>query len=555
MGRFDGGRLIAEMLVREGVRYVFSVSGGPLNPFYKACEELGIQIVHTRHEAAAAFMADGWARATRDPGVCAVTLGPGVTNTLTAVMTAYRATSPMLVIAAQANQGARDLEPGMSIDPIPIMTSVTKWARTVTETARVPEYVAGAYRRATAGRPGPVFLEFPTDVLQGAVDMAEDEFPDPATSRVAAKPQPDPDLVDRAAELLQAAGRPSVVAGTGVWWADASAQLKDLIDQTRLPFFLARGARGAVPEDHPLYFGPAYLPANPVLEKAFRECDLVLMIGHRFDFDLGFGRAPALNPNAQVIQIDIEPAEIGRYRPVQVGLVADAAAAIEALSRAVGSAPASGVSNWRQELAAARDEWWGEMNELAASDDAPMHPLRFLKGVSDVLPDDGVVVTSHGNIDFWADVAFRVCHPGHYLRAGQSGSLGAEIPYGVAAKLAHPDQPVVVIVGDGGFGYHGMELDTAARYDVPLLVAIGNDSAWGAIELPQKRQYGSGIATGLEFRHYEKIAEVLGGYGELVEAPDEVAPAIERALASGQPAVVNVIISQAESRYMYEISK
>lgn len=552
MGTLDGGHLAAEMLVREGVRVVFSVSGGVLNPLYRACEGHGIRIVHTRHEAAAAFMADGWARTTGQPGVVVTTLGPGVTNVVTGVFTAFRATSPIVVLAGQSARSTRDLEAGMSVDPLPILSSITKWSRTVGETSRIPEYLAGAFRHAVSGRPGPVFLEFPGDVLRGEVRRGEVDFPDPGTSRASARPQPDPALVAAAADLITGAERPLLLAGSGVWWSGASEALRRFVEESELPFALARGGRGAVPEDHGLYHGPAYLPANPVLEEAFRRADLVLTIGHRLDFDLGFGRPPSLNPEAKVIQVDIEAEEIGRYRPVEVGIVADARAAIEALTDAL-RRPSANRSPWLRDLEEARHRWYREMAEAGSSAEIPMHPLRFLKGISDALPRESVVVTSHGNVDFWADVHFRVYQPGGYLRAGQSGSLGAEIPYGVAAKLARPEEPVVVVVGDGGFGYHAMELDTASRYDAPLVVAIGNDSSWGAIALPQEREYGRAFETELRFRNYERIAEALGGYGELVEAPGEVTPAVGRALASGLPAALNVRIASVESRYMMKI--
>lgn len=553
MAELDGGQLVAEMLVREKVRYVFSVSGGVLNPVYDACEERGIQIIHTRHEAAAAFMADGWARTTGDPGVVLTTLGPGVTNVVTPIFTALRATSPIVVLAGQAGTTSKDLEPGMSVDPIPILTSITKWAKTVGSTSRIPEYVSGAFRHALSGRPGPVFLEFPGDVLRGRAEPATADLPIPGSSRPSARPPADPTSLEAAVDLIAKAERPLLLAGSGVWWSGASKELKDFVEAAELPFFLARAGRGSVPEDHPLCFGPGYLPANPVLEEAFKRTDLVLCVGHRLDFDLGFGLANSLNSAAGVIQVDIEATEIGRYRPVQVGIVADARAALDGLRKALRHSTRSRAP-WLMDLEEGRNQWINAMTQAASTTENPMHPLRFLRGISEALPRECVIVTSHGNIDFWGDVHFRVYQPGGYLRAGQSGCLGAEIPYGVAAKLARPNEPVVVIVGDGGFGYHCMELDTASRYGIPLIIALGNDSSWGAIALPQEREYGRAIATSLQFRHYEGIAEILGGHGELVVSPDEVTPAVLRALDTGLPSVLNVRIASVESRYMRKVS-
>jgi acetolactate synthase-1/2/3 large subunit len=294
------------------------------------------------------------------------------------------------------------------------------------------------------------------------------------------------------------------------------------------------------------------LPANPVLEYAFKQTDLLITIGHRLDFDLAFGFTPALNGDAKVIQVDIEPRDIGRYRPVEVGIISDARTALESLLQQTHPTDPK-WSSWLSSLAAARRTWFDELEDAASRSETPMHPMAFLRGISSALPKDAIVVTSHGNIDFWADVHFQIHHPGGYLRAGQSGTLGAEIPYGLAAKLAHPDKPVVVIVGDGGFGYHAFELDTASRYNIPFIIAIGNDSSWGAIALPQEREYGRSFETSLHFRNYEQIAEILGGYGELVDSSEDVTPAVKRAIDSNLPSVLNVRIDSVESRYMRKI--
>jgi acetolactate synthase-1/2/3 large subunit len=555
MKKIDGGRLVAEALKSEGVQYVFSVSGGVLNPIYHACEELGIQIIHARHEAAAAFMADGWARTTGKPGVVLTTLGPGLTNTITGIFTAYRATSPIIVLSGQTSQSTRDMEAGMSVDPLPLVSSITKWAKSVAETKRIPEYISSAFRYAITGRPGPVFLEVPSDVLLGQVDYNEYIPINPETSRPHSVPQADRYAAERAVALIEKSERPLAIAGSGSFWSKATDELRVFIEKFNLPFFLARAGRGVIPEDHPLYFGPGYIPANPVIEKALKETDLLLLLGHRLDFDLNFGRSPSLNREAKIIQVDIEPSEIGRYRPVQVGIPSDLRSALTTMSDL--SSRKHDISiRWLESLESERDLWEEETEqEISSYSSLPMHPLRFLREISKSLPKKSVLITSHGNIDFWADAQLRIYQPGGYIRAGQSGSLGAEIPYGLAAKLARPDEPVVAIVGDGGFGYHCMELDTAARYGAPFIIAIGNDAAWGAISLPQERVYGRAISTGLEFRNYERIAEVLGGYGELVEKPEQVGQAVCRALESKLPSVLNINIASIESRYMYEISK
>jgi acetolactate synthase I/II/III large subunit len=555
MKKIDGGYLVAEALKAEGVKYIFSVSGGVLNPIYNACEELGIQIIHTRHEAAAAFMADGWARTTGSPGVVITTLGPGMTNVITGIFTAYRATSPIIVISGQATQSTQDLDAGMSVNPLPIVSSITKWAKSIPATKRIPEYISGAFRHATSGRPGPVFLELPSDVIYGQIER-DDYIPhDPETSRSNSRPQANINEINHAIEQVTVAKRPIAIAGSGSFWSGTSRELQTFVEKFQLPFFLARGGRGVIPEDHSLCFGPGYIPANPVLEGALKETDLLLLLGHRLDFDLNFGQVPFLNKEAKIIQVDIEASEIGRYRPVHIGIASDLRSALSSMTK-IKLKSHNGPIQWLTSLESERNKWELEAEQAASIyQTGPMHPLRFLREISKNLPKKSVLITSHGNIDFWADAHLKVYQPGGYLRAGQSGSLGAEIPYGVAAKLARPEEPVVVIVGDGGFGYHCMELDTAARYGAPLIIAIGNDAAWGAISLPQERTYGRAISTDLEFRNYERISEVLGGYGEQVDTPEHVSQAMQRALESKLPSVLNVRIASIESRYMYEISK
>ncbi len=547
MAKVNGGTLLARMLAAEGVKYVFSVSGGSINPLYSGCEELGIRVIHTRHEAAAAFMADGWARTTREPGVCATTVGPASCNTVTAAASALHAASPMIILSGQCSIGNFDMNANQS-NPFNLMTPVTKWARTVLETKRIPEYVATAFRIATSGKPGPVFLEFPVDVLATVIDEATAVVP--TQYRTTARPCGDLNLIQSAMDLFKDAKRPVVVAGSGVWWSDAGEELKAFLEAAEVPFFLARMARGIISEDHPLYFGVGYVPANPVFEQALRQCDLVMLIGHRFDYDMNHGRAPVLNAKAKAIVIDVEPEEIGRFRSVETGIIADAKMALSQLRVALETHPYSHTAPWLRVLEEARLALNKEQEPHLNSTEKPIHPLRFVGEVKKALSKEAIVVTGHGAIDFWADPIFQTYLPGHYLRAGQEGPIGAEIPYAVAAKLAHPDKPVLVLVGDCAFGYHCMEFDTAQRYQAPIVCVIGNDCSWGAIAHEQVRSFGRSIATSMPLRNYEKIVEILGGYGEMVTEPTEIGPALSRAFESGVPACVNVTIKSLQAPYL-----
>jgi acetolactate synthase-1/2/3 large subunit len=540
----EGGDLLLAALSARGVARVFSVSGGPINSVYHAATRSPVEICHVRHEAAAGFMADASARVTGVPGVALVTLGPGVTNTVTAVATALRGGSPVLVVGGQVATGQRNREAGMALDTLPVMRPLTKWAAEVLDVDRIPEYVDEAWRRMLAGRPGPAYLEIPVDVLSA-----------PAAAKApAASTIPELATLSREGEqaLAAALGRSQrrlVLAGDDVHVAGAGRALSAAVERHELAFATLRLARGAVDECHPLCLGPGYCPANPVLRRALGEADLVLLLGHTWEFDLDFGAS--LGPQAVVVQSHPDPALLGCGRRVDVALAANARAVLDALVHADGGA---GDAAWSREIAAEWRAWREQQLASAPLDDRPMHPVRLVEEVIAAAPDDTIFVTSHGNFDFWADAYLQVRRPGSYLRAGQLGPLGAEIPYGIAAKLARPKRPVVVFVGDGGFGYHAMELETAARAGAPVVVVVADDERWGAIALPQQMAYGVEVAMDLPRREWARLIETIGGHGEVADTAAQVGPALRRALGSGRPAVVHARIASVLSPYMAYIS-
>ena len=548
MASRSGGQLVVEALAREGVSRIFSLSGGVINPIYDACLDAGIAVVHTRHEGGAGFMADGWARATGQPGVCVVTLGPGVTNTITPMLTALEAGSPMVVIAGQAPVARWDSGPAQAVHHLPLVSAACKWARTVHDPARLPEYVASAYREALAGRPGPVFLDIPGNVLYGRAEAQHR----PGAARSDARAWPDPSLVHRAAELLSSAERPLVVAGGGVWWSGAAAEVRELVELVGLPLLTARMGRGTLPRDHGLSFGLASIADNRVAEHALHETDCLVMLGERFDYYFEYGQPPHLSPEAKVIQVDPDRRSIGWNRGVDVGIVADVRATAGELVGALRQRPAPRIGGWRASLETERRRLQQELSQHWRSDARPIHPLRVAHDVLATVAEDAILVTGHGDVDFWADIIFEPNVPGGYLRAGQTGALGAEIPMAIAAKMAHPERDVAVLLGDGAFGYHGMELDVAASNGANVLCVIGNDAGWGATKHQQELYYGAdrAVATSTAFRHYERIAEALGGYGACVEDPAELRPALRRALDSGKPACVNVVMASETSPFI-----
>jgi acetolactate synthase-1/2/3 large subunit len=275
-----------------------------------------------------------------------------------------------------------------------------------------------------------------------------------------------------------------------------------------------------------------------------------MLVGHRFDYDMNHGRTPMLNGKAKAIVIDVEPEEIGRFHSAEIGIIADAKMALSQLCGALKTRHCPFTQPWLRLLEEARLSLYKEQEPYLNSTEKPIHPLRFVEEVKKALSKEAIVLTGHGAIDFWADPVLQTYLPGHYLRPGQEGPIGAEIPYAVAAKLAHPDKPVLVIVGDGAFGYHCMEFDTAQRYQAPIVCIIGNDCSWGAIAHQQVLSFGRSIATSMPSRNYEKIVEILGGYGEMVTEPTEIGPALHRAFKSGVPACINVTIKSLQAPYL-----
>lgn len=546
-----GGEFVARILAQEGVTHLFTLSGGCLAPIYDACRGSGIEIIHTRSEAGAGFMADGWARATGKVGVFAVTTGPGVTNSVTTLMTSKLAGSPVVLLAGRHPGSLKEMGGSQAIDHIPIVTPATKWAESVLEPDSLSDYLHTAFRQALSGRPGPAFLDILSSLLMEV--RRHGNAPSPANYRPEAKAYPDPEMVEKAIALLGESRRPVLLAGSGVFWSGAGKELSRFVEATRIPTFVVQMGRGSIPRDSAYHFGIGSLYSNPVAAYAIANCDLALVVGARIDEDLEYGQQPYWSQHAKVVQVDIEAEEIGRNRPVEVGIVADVATALSALGESITRhiAPDE-YREWSARLQLKRTSVGKNVAALASSSTTPIHPLRLLSEIEKVTGPDDTLVVGHGNVDFWGDSFLDSSLPGHYLRAGTFGPLGAEIPYGLAAQLARPRNRVIVLVGDGGFGYSAMELETAARYGLPVVVVIGNDSGWGLIRKQQEFHFGEGRTVGTDLRpwHYEQMAKAIGCHGEYVDSPAEILPALKRALDSGVPACVNVLIDSVTCPYM-----
>jgi acetolactate synthase I/II/III large subunit len=527
--RMQGGRLAAQAIAAHGVDTIFTLSGGHVMPIYEGCRLEGVRVVDVRHEQAAAHAAEAWGRMRRACGVAVATAGPGVTGTVTAVANSFVAQTPLVLIGgarplAQAEQRALQ-----ELDQLALLRPITKWAALCTDAERIPELVAAAFRTALAQPRGPVYLELPMDVL-----FAEAPAGEVAPSRTGARTFGDPRELMKAADLLTKAERPAVVAGSGIWWDGAWKQLASFAENGRLPVFLSGSARGALPPDHELFFQHAR-------GAALGAADVVCVIGAPLDFRLGFGR---FTPDAKLVHVHADPAEIGRNRAPDAGIVGDCAAVLGILADAVKHGRADDREAWLARLREAETAWWDEHRAEIESDAAPIHHYRLGAELDRVLDPGTVVIGDGGDVVAAVSRVLRVHRPGHWLDPGPFGCLGIGPPYALGVKTAAPTKQVVVVAGDGALGLNGFEIDTLARFDLPAVVVVGNDAAWGEIRIPQVGIYGADaeVATRLAPTPYHRLADVFGGHAEHVERPDELAPALERALAADQPAIVNVML-------------
>jgi acetolactate synthase-1/2/3 large subunit len=525
--RLQGGRLAAQAIAAEGVDTVFTLSGGHIMSVYEGCRHEAVRVVDTRHEQSAAHAAEAWGRVRRQAGVALVTAGPGVTGTVTAVANALAGQAPLVVIGGarplvQAEQGALQ-----EFDQLSLMKPITKWAAVCPSTARIPEYVAIAFRHALAPPRGPVYLELPMDVL------FEEAVPDPAPkpARSVSRSFPEPHAIEEAARLIAAAARPALVAGSGVWWDGASRELAAFAEEAAIPVFLNGSGRGSLPPDHPLFFQHAR-------STALSSADVVLVVGAALDFRLQYGRfsAPIL------VHVHGDPREVGRNRVPDVAVVGDCAAALSALTEATGRR--DGRVDWLETLRLAEQRWWDERRAELESDAAPVHHYRLGAELDRVIGPGTVVIGDGGDVVAAVSRVVRVQRPGHWLDPGPFGCLGVGPGYALGVGAAGFGDAIVVVMGDGAFGLNGLDFDSLVRFGVPAVLVIGNDAAWGEIRIPQIGIYGAEgeIATRLAASRYERVADVFGGHGEHVERPADLRPALERALSAGTPAIVNVML-------------
>jgi thiamine pyrophosphate-dependent acetolactate synthase large subunit-like protein len=527
MATLTGSDILAKSLVSQGMETLFYIMGGPMIETEAAIIKLGARAIDTRHEQAASLMAHAYSRITRKPGVCMGASGPGATNLVTGVANAFVDAAPMIAVGGSSPRVFYEMEAFQEIDQLAVFKPITKWAARIYDTKRIPEMVAMAYRQATTGKPGPVYLDVPGDVLGESLDESTIAYPKPWAP--APRTLGDPGAVSEAIALLAKAERPLILGGSGVWWSDAAAAFQAFVEATGIPFYTTPISRGTVPEDHEL----AFLNTRA---KAFSEVDVLLAVGTRFNFVIQFGRPPRFAADAKVIHVDVNPTELNHNRVADVPIAGDARAVLDQLTReARGKIDKSRYSRWISKLKVLDTEKASEMDKQMSSEDTPIHPLRLCKEVRDFLKRDAILVVDGQEILNYGRQSIPTYVPGHRLNSGAFGCMGVGLPFGVGAKAARPDKQVVVLHGDGSFGINAMEIDTAVRHRIPVLCVISNNGGWTAD--PKQDKPGRNLG----YSRYDKMAMDFGAHGEYCEKPHEIRPALERAAASGKPAVVNVV--------------
>jgi len=543
MARLTGSHLLCKALKLEGVKNIFGLAGDHILPVLDVMADQDFRIIDTRHEQAAVHMADAWSRITEQPGVCMYTT-PGFANAIPGLTNAMHTEAAVISIAGCAD--THDLGRGaqQEINQVGMAKPVCKGSFLVHDVRRIPEFVARAMRLAFSGRRGPVHLTIPIDIQEQSVEENDISFTKPEAYRPKESVLADAELVRRAVAILRDARKPLVVAGSAAGYTLSGDALQRFAETTRLPLVTEEQSRGLISDDHPYAFGYFERGLNRAAAK-LREADVVVLLGRKQDFVIGFCRPPHIAVGAKIIQVDPSPLEIGRNRGVDVGMIGDVTSVVEQLSKEAANYQWKELP-WLEELRAARSAQ-AEWAEGLARPQTPMHALFVHRTLKSVLRPEDCLVFDGGDFCHFGRSFLPALKPKHWFNVSSLGMLGSSLPTALAAKIAYPDSRVFVLTGDGAFGFNAMEFDTAVRHKLNIVAIVGNDSAWGIDRQIQLGLYGRSVATDLLQTRYDQIVEGLGGYGEFVERPEDLKPALERTLASGKPALLNIAVERAIS--------
>ena len=552
MAKVTGGEVLVRALKSQGVTRIFSLPGAGIFPVYDACLDHGIEVTAGRHEGAVVHAAEGWARVAAQPAVAILPEGPGHANGVAGVATAYAECSPVIMMSGIDE--SRHLGKGaiQELPQVDMCAPITKWAALLCDMERVADHVETAFRISRSGLPGPVHLSLSADVLEQVVE--ETDLPQPSAGIATEEPGgAEPGDVERAVDLLANAERPVIIAGIGAYWSNAGAALHSLVETAGIPLFTIERARGLVSDDHPCCFGDGYSSVNPAAE-LIHHADVAMVLGEKIDCRFAYGRSFG---KAKLIHVCPEPQEIGRNCTAELGLACDAGAVAAQLADAAGQRTWQKKTEWLETLRQARREHEARVRALAASDTAPLHPLRVARDVEHFVDEDTVLVFDGGDFSGWTRSFFRARRPGRWQIGTVLGHMGTGLPYAIGAQLAAPDSRVVLLTGDGALGFCTAEFETAVRHRLPVVVVVANDASWGIEEYLQTESFGPDrrVATGLADVRWDQVAVAMGGHGEHVEAPEQLRPALDRAFAAGRPACVNVTVERTPSPMAQSFSR
>jgi acetolactate synthase-1/2/3 large subunit len=544
----SGGHLVAKALKNEGVDTIFTLCGGHIIDIYDGCVDENIRIIDVRHEQVAAHAADGYARQTGKLGVVVTTAGPGCTNAVTGIATAFRSESPVLHIGGQGALTQHMMGSLQDLPHVDLMAPITKFSASVRSTERIADMISMAVRECYAGAPGPSYLEIPRDILDREIDVTRAVIPQPGRYRASVKSSGDPADIERLADLLVKSERPVILYGSQVWAARGHEEAVALVRALDIPAYFNGASRGLLPPGDPHHF-------DRTRREGFDKADVIVIVGTPFDFRMGYGKR--LGINAHVVQIDMDYRTVGKNRDVALGIVGDPgsvlAAVLQAATGRLDHAAQQKRKSWMRELTLLENAAAEKLMPLFKSNNVPIHPYRVAYELNEFLRDDTIYIGDGGDVVTISAQAVRPRRPGQWMDPGALGSLGVGTGFAIAAGLAHPSKEVLCYYGDGAFAMTAFDMETANRFDVPYIAVVGNNSAMNQIRYGQLAKYGEvrgNVGNLLGDVPFGKFAEMLGGYGEEVRDPAQIASALIRARESVQKtrrcAVVNIWVDPRE---------
>ena len=535
-----GGELVAKALKAEGVEVIYTLCGGHIIDIYNGCLNEGIKIIDVRHEEVASHAADGYARMTGKPGCAVVTAGPGTTHALTGVANAFRAEIPMLLIGGQSSLTQHKMGSLQDLPHVDMMQPITKFAATVMSTERCADMVSMAFRETRNGSFGPSFLEIPRDILDSSIPMSKAVLPEAGKYSASSKTLADPVDVQKAADIISNAERPCILLGQQVWTCQSTKDAIDFVKNMNIPAYLNGAARGSMPPGDPHHF-------HRTRRNAFTKSDCIIIVGTPFDFRMGYGKR--LNPNATVIQIDMDYRTVGKNRDISLGLVGHIGTTLKAISEA---GTKKDRSDWFNELRSGEEAALEKLMPTFTTDKSPISPYRVAWELNQFLNDDTIYIGDGGDVVTISAQAVQPRMPGAWMDPGPLGTLGVGVPYALAAKLASAEKEILLYCGDGAFSMTGMDFEAFVRHKAPVLTVIGNNSAQNQIRFGQIMKYGEdkgNVGNILGDVNFDEFAKIFGGHGEAVREAKEIQPALQRAreaVKSGIPAIVNIWVDKEE---------